>query len=119
MNILNCIALLADTSQYSAQTLVPFGTSFHLAFCVIAVVFFVLRFAKQRKPFQLIFAVAVAATSLLQISSDRSFFYIVGLFELFCMIAAIVSTIIYNSKHKETKNEKDNDTSVSEENNQK
>lgn len=79
-------------------TLFPYPLPFHIIFALIAAIFFIFRFVTDRKPFQLIFAIAVPFSLTLWISDNRTWFYIVGAIELLFVLAALVSAFVYKGK---------------------
>ena len=79
-------------------TLFPYPLPFHIVFAIVAAVFFIYRFVTNRKPFQLIFALAVPFSLTLWISESRTWFYIVGAVELLFVLAALVSVFIFKDK---------------------
>lgn len=82
-------------SDVAKPSLFPFPFSFHLVLSLIAVVFFIFRFYQQKRPFQLIFAIAVPFSMLVWLSESKTLFYAVGIFELLFIIAAIVTSFIF------------------------
>lgn len=79
-------------------TLFPYPLPFHIIFAFLAAVFFIYRFASERKPYQLIFALAVPFSLTLWISESRTWFYIVGIVELVLVLAAMISVFVFKKK---------------------
>ena len=98
LNMLNSIAQISDTEHPS---IFPFGFSMHIALAIISVIFFAYRFATQKRPFQLIFAIAPPISLALWISDNKTLFYAVGLIELVLILAALISTFICKPKKAE------------------
>ena len=73
----------------------------HLIFATVALIFFVYRFASDKKPYQLIMAVAIPFSLTIWLSENRTWFYIVGAVELILVIAALISTFIFKDKPQE------------------
>lgn len=97
------------TSFLMAQTeieqpgLFPFPFVPHLIFCIIATVFFIWRFVKDRQPYQIIFAVAIPVSLLLHTSANTGLlYYSVGVFELLAILIAFVTSIVCKKKAPET-----------------
>ena len=93
MNIFNTFALLAQISDSNNPTIFPFPFSLHLGLAIISLVFFGFRFVSQKKPFQIIFAIAVPLSLLIWLSDSKTLFYGLGLVELILILLAIVMTI--------------------------
>lgn len=85
--------------------LFPFPFKLHLIFCIVAFVFFIFRFAFDKKPYQAILAVAIPFSMTLWISDNRFWFYTVGIIELTFIIAALIANTIYKIKHPQPKEE--------------
>lgn len=76
----------------------PFPFPLHVIFCILATAFLIFRFATNKKPFQLIMAIAIPISLTLWISDNRTLYYIVGLIELILLIAAFVTSVIFRDK---------------------
>lgn len=90
------LTLAQQTSEM--PSLFPFPLPLHIVFAVLGLAFFIYRFITDKKPFQLIFAVAIPFSLTLWISDSRTWFYIVGLVELILIIAAFITSIIFKDK---------------------
>ena len=102
MNLTNMFTCLAQISDAENPTIFPFPFSMHLALAVISIIFFSYRFAVQKKPFQLIFAIAAPISLLLLFSRNKTIFYAVGLIEFILILAAFISTFICRPKKAES-----------------
>lgn len=89
---------LAQISDAEHPSIFPFGFTMHLALVIISVIFFSYRFAVQKKPFQLIFAIAPPISLALWISENKNLFYTVGAIEFVLILAALISTFICKPK---------------------
>ena len=78
----------------------PLPFTAHLVFSCIAFLFFIIQFARVKHKHQLIMAVAVPATLLLYVNSNKTWFYIIGFGELILLIAALITAIIEKRKEK-------------------
>ncbi len=78
-------------------TLFPFPFRMHLIFACIGAVFFAYRFFTQKRPFQLIMAVAIPLSLLVWISESKTVFYGVGIAEAVLIAAAAVLSLIFRS----------------------
>ena len=84
--------LLVTLSQAEVENtnLFPFPFGMHITF--------VYRFFTDKKPYQIIFAVAVPLSLTLWASESRKWFYIIGAVELVLLLAAFISTFFFKSK---------------------
>ncbi|SHM52976.1 hypothetical protein [Ruminococcus flavefaciens] len=103
MNLTNMLVNLAQISDAENPTIFPFPFQLHLALAVISVIFFSYRFAVQKKPFQLIFAIAVPLSLLLWVSNNKTLFYTVGIIELILIVTALFTSIFVKPKTAEEK----------------
>ena len=86
---------MSQEAEVNEPTLFPFPLSFHIAFVCIGVVFFVFRFLKLRKPYQIILAAAMFCSLALPVSEgNKGLFYLVGAVEALLLIAALVTSIV-------------------------
>ncbi len=92
------------SGSLESGNLFPFPFSLHLIFCIVGLIFFIYRFATDKKPFQLIMAVAIPFSLTLWISSSRTWFYIVGAIELILILVAFVTSIAFRNKNKSSDN---------------
>lgn len=101
MNFTDLLVTLAQISDAENPTIFPFPFAMHLGLAIISVIFFGYRFAVQKKPFQLIFAIAVPLSLLLWISDNRTLFYGLGIAELCLILAAFFTSIFMKPKKGE------------------
>lgn len=94
MNISDLFITMAQTAEIEQPALFPFPFSLHATFCCIALVFFVLRFIKEKAPYQLIMAIAIPFSMIIWLSEGKTLFYMVGIAEVAFLIAAFVSSIV-------------------------
>lgn len=99
MNFPDTFTILAQISD-EVPTVFPFPFHMHLILCVISIFFFGYRFAVQKRPYQLIFAIAVPLSLSIWLSNNRTFFYILGLVELILVAAAFVLSIAVKPKEE-------------------
>ena len=83
-----------------SNNIFPLSFEIHLAFVCIAIVFFIFRFAKNKRVYQMLMTVAVFLTLLLYVNTSKLWYYCVGFAELGLMAASIVSAIIDKKKLK-------------------
>lgn len=82
-------------------TTFPISFTYHLIFAIVAGVFFLIQFIRHRKPYQLIFAIAIPASLLIYIDeTSKTLFNTVGAFELVMILGAIVLTIVFHVTDK-------------------
>ncbi|WP_028516936.1 hypothetical protein [Ruminococcus flavefaciens] len=102
MNLTNMLTCLAKISDVNNPIIFPFPFKLHISLAVISLIFFSYRFAVQKKPYQLVFAVAAPISLLLWISNNRTLFYTVGAIELILFLIAIFTTIFSKPNEAET-----------------
>ncbi|MDD7515419.1 hypothetical protein [Ruminococcus flavefaciens] len=107
MNFTNMLTALAQISDVENPTIFPFPFPMHLALAIISVIFFGYRFAVQKKPFQLIFAIAVPLSLLVWLGNNKTLFYGLGIAELILIAAAIFTSIFIKPKAAEEKTDTD------------
>lgn len=89
---------LAETKMEN-PSFFPFPFPLHLIFAVIATAFLIFRFVTNKKPFQLIMAVAIPISLILWIpTASRTLYYVIGLIELILIIVAFVTSLIFRDK---------------------
>ena len=101
MNFTNMLTNLAQISYAENPTIFPFPFPMHIAIVIISVIFFGFRFAVQKKPYQLIFAIAVPISLLLWVSNNKTLYYTVGIIELILILLAVISTFVFKPKKAE------------------
>ena len=96
--------LFVTLSQAEVENtnLFPFPFGMHITFAVISLLFFVYRFFTDKKPFQIILAIAIPFSLTLWASESRTWFYIVGAIALVLLLAAFVSTFFFKNKPETT-----------------
>ncbi|MCM1528499.1 MAG: hypothetical protein NC093_00720 [Alistipes sp.] len=92
------LLLAAQTQEIANPNLFPFSFKLHLVFCAIALIFFGWRFSAQKKPFQLIFAIAIPLSLAIWLNDNKTWFYTLGIIEVILILAAIVSCFIFKGK---------------------
>ena len=102
-NIISFIAM-SQGSDLATTNLFPFPFKFHLIFSILAFVFFVFMFIRERKIYQAILSVAIPLSLCLWISESRTLFQVIGLTELVLIVAAFISNIILKKKKKSAQN---------------
>ncbi len=105
------LSTLAKISDVKDPSIFPFPSPMLIGVVILSVIFFGYRFAVQKKPFQLIFAIAAPISLLLLVSKSKTVFYAVGLIEFLLILAAFISTIICKPKKAEEKAAADRDSS--------
>lgn len=95
-----------DLTNAANPNLFPFPFELHVGFSIIAFVFFIIRFFFDKRPYQLILALAVPFSMTLWLSESKVLFYTIGAIELALLVIAVTSDFIYKSKHPELKDEK-------------
>lgn len=95
-------AMLLNLAANDVETpnLFPFPPSLHIGFSIAAFIFFAFRFLTNKKPYQLIMALAVPFSLTLWLSANRKWFYFIGFIEVVLLLAAWISSFF--TKDKET-----------------
>lgn len=115
MNLTNSPIMLSQVTDATQTSLFPFPFKFHLVFACIAFIFFAYRFKNEKRPYQLIFAIAIPFSLMIWLSEVKSYFYLIGAIELLFIIAAAVTAIVFKPK-KEDKADTPADASSEDEN---
>lgn len=93
------ILLTLSEAEMESPSFFPFPFPLHLIFAIIATAFLIFRFVTNKKPYQLIMAVAIPISLILRIpSATQTLFYVIGLIELILIIAAFVTSLIFRDK---------------------
>lgn len=75
-------------------TTFPISFAYHLIFCLAAGIFFIVQYARLRRPYQLIFAIGMLGSLAIYLdTSSKALFHAVGVFELVLLIGAIAFSI--------------------------
>ncbi|MBE6862487.1 MAG: hypothetical protein E7497_06280 [Ruminococcus sp.] len=109
----NTALTLAQNTEVMQPTLFPFPFEAHIVFAILALVFFVFQFTREKKPYQLIMAIAVPFSLVLWLSESQTLFYAVGIIEAVLLFAALITSIIFRDKSSDKENaEKNTDNSA-------
>ena len=100
---------LLEVTKPENPNLFPFPLNLHIGFSVVAFVFFMLRYFFDKRPYQLILALAIPFSLTLWLSENKVWFYTVGAIEFGLLLIAFISDLIYKAKHPELKAKKEND----------
>ena len=92
--MLNSIFTVAAQEMETPQ-LFPFPLPLHIGFCIIALVFFLFRFITDKKPYQLIMAIAIPLSLALELSDNRTLYYAVGIVEFILLLSAFITTFFF------------------------
>lgn len=92
---------MAQNAEVEAPTLFPFPLHIHLIFSCLALVFFLVQFKREKKPYQLIMGIAIPFSLVIWLSENRTLFYAVGIAELVMLIAAFVTAVVFRDKEPE------------------
>lgn len=104
--MLSTLALfMTQTADAERPSIFPFPEWMHYPFIIIGFLFFIISFAKQKRPYQLIFAIAIPLTIVLKFltEKERTLFYIIGAIEAVLVLLAIITSIIFRPKKDEAK----------------
>lgn len=92
--MLNSIFTVAAQEMEIPQ-LFPFPLPLHIGFSIIALVFFLFRFITDKKPYQLIMAIAIPLSLVLELSDSRTLYYAVGIVEFILLLSAFITTFFF------------------------
>lgn len=116
--------VMTQQAEVENPSLFPFPFHMHLIFACIGAIFFAYRFFTQKRPFQIIMAVAIPLSLLVWISESRTVFYGVGIAEAVLILAAAVMSLIFKapqndeSEPDETSDENEEETDETDEEDQ-
>lgn len=96
MNFSNVFLTLLQQTSAEKPSLFPFPFSMHLTLVCLGVAFFAYRFAVQKRPNQLLMAIAMLVSMAIWLSESRVLYYAVGAIELVLLIACFVTSLIFN-----------------------
>lgn len=102
---LDLISTLAQT-EVEKVGLFPYPAKLHVIFCIIAFIFFMLRFIRHKRIYRLILAVAVPISLLIQVSDSKMLYYTVGAVELVLLLTAFISSFFDKHVDKEDDTQK-------------
>ena len=88
-------SILFMAQEVEQPGLFPFPFGMHIVFAIVALIFFAYRFKTDKRPYQLIMAIAIPFSLLLWLSDSRSLYYFVGLSEGILLLAALITSIIF------------------------
>lgn len=89
--------LLTQQAGIENPSLFPFPFKMHLIFGIFGAVFFAYRFFTQKRPFQLIMAVAIPLSLIVWLSESKTLFYGLGIVEAILILAAVVTSFIFKA----------------------
>lgn len=93
------VLLTLAVTEMENPSFFPFPFPLHLGFSIIAFAFLIFRFVTNKKPYQLIMAIAIPLSLVLHLpSATRTLYYIIGLIELILIIVALVTSYIFKDK---------------------
>ena len=81
----------------------PIPFKFHLIFCIVAAIFFLLQFIRLKRPYQLILTIAIPASLLIYVGdpSDKSWFHMVGWAEAILLLGAMIVSMIARFRRRD------------------
>lgn len=85
-------------------TTFPISLTWHVVFCALACIFFVVQYVRTKKSYQLILAIGIPASLIIYISPENSSLFIsVGIFEAVLLAGAVVFAFLERSRRKQEK----------------
>lgn len=97
MNFSNAFLTLFHQSMTEKPTLFPFPFEMHLLFVCVGVVFFIYRFYVQKRPNQILMAVAIFISLAIWLSESKALYYSLGAIELVLLAACFVTSLIFKA----------------------
>lgn len=91
----NTLLLMAE-KEIENTNLFPFPLWLHLSIGIFGFFFMGARFIKQKKPFQLVYAVAIPFSMTIWLSDSRSWFYTLGAIELVLIVLAMILGVCFS-----------------------
>lgn len=85
-------------SNLTSADAFPLDFPAHIIFCIVGLAFFLYRFIKYKRVYQLLMAIAIPATLLIRAATSKAMFYAIGIAESILIIAAAVTAIIDSHK---------------------
>lgn len=83
-------------------TTFPISLTYHIVFCAVACIFFVVQYVRTKKSYQLLLAIGIPASLFIYIQPDNSsLFYTVGVFETIILIGALIFAVIERKRRKQ------------------
>lgn len=83
-------------------TTFPISFTWHLAFSILACVFFIVQYVRLKKSYQLLIAIGIPASLCIYIQPENSsLFYAVGSFEIVLMLGALVFAFVERNHRKQ------------------
>lgn len=92
--MINSIFTVAVQEMETPQ-LFPFPFPLYLGFCIVSFVFFLFRFFKDKKPYQLIMGIAIPLSLALELSDSKTLYYTIGIIEIILILSAFISTFFF------------------------
>ena len=84
--------------------LFPISFNAHIIFTIVAVVFFLMQYSRQKQLYQLLSAIAIPLPLILYITSSEIVFYAIGIIELIMVV--FIALMLFSSGKKDGKNKK-------------
>lgn len=95
MNFSDAFLMLLQQTSVEKPSLFPFPFSMHLALVCIGAAFFVYRYTVQKRPNQMLMAIAMIASMAVWLSESRVLYYVVGVMELVLLVSCFVTSLIF------------------------
>ncbi|MBQ8960455.1 MAG: hypothetical protein IJ071_04465 [Ruminococcus sp.] len=108
-------SILFMAQEVEQPVLFPFPFGMHIIFALFSLVFFGWRFKTDKRPYQLIMAIAIPFSLILWLSDSRTVYYFVGIAEGIFLLAALVTAIIFRKKDDPEEEELDEAEETAEE----
>lgn len=85
-------------------TTFPISLTYHIVFCILACIFFVIQYVRTKKSYQLLLAVGIPASLCIYIAPESSsLFNTVGVFEAVLLVGTAVFAVVEKVRRKQEK----------------
>lgn len=85
------------------NTIFVISTQKHIIFCAVACLFFLAQFIRLRNKYQLSMTAAIAASLLVYVSDNKTWFYCVGILEAVLLVLSAVLLFVDRKKINQQK----------------
>lgn len=83
-------------------TTFPISVTWHIGFCIVACIFFIVQYVRLKKSYQLLLAIGIPASLLIYTDSESSsLFYTIGVFEAVIFLGALVFAFVERSHRQQ------------------
>ncbi len=95
MNFSDAFLTLLQQTTVEKPSLFPFPFPMHLTLVCLGAAFFVYRYTVQKRPNQMLMAIAMIVSLAVWLSESRVLYYAVGVMELVLLVSCFVTSLIF------------------------